>query len=415
MQTRAFDFVAPAGHKLSGRLDLPDHAPRGYALFAHCFTCTKSSLAAVRIARALAARGIGVLRFDFTGLGASEGQFADGGFSGDVGDLLAAAEHMTKAGMAPNLLVGHSLGGAAVLAAAAELPDVAAVATVAAPFDVQHVTALLKGGLATILQKGEAEVQLGGRPFTIRRSFVDDLRKHDQGTRIAQLRHPLLVLHSPVDQTVGIENAGSIFLAARHPKSFVSLDGADHLLTREADATYAADVIATWASRYLAPEAAAAELEPLRDQVQVQETGAGKLQVEIRTGKTRFLADEPVEAGGLGSGPNPYDLLCAALGACTSMTLRLYAEHKQFPLKRIRVAVSHAKDKERKPADLFTRSVALEGPLDAAQRARLMEIAGRCPVHRTLASGSAIETSEMPAGEIPTSIVPSPPDVSRAS
>jgi len=254
MRTETFDFQSAGGHKLSGRLDLPDETPRGHALFAHCFTCTKNSLAAVRIARALAARGFGVLRFDFTGLGGSGGHFADAGFSGDVGDLIAAADHMTQAGRAPNLMVGHSLGGAAVLAAASELTRSLAVATVAAPFDVQHVTALFKGGLDALLEKGEAEVDLGGRPFVIRRSFIDDLRTHDQGARIARLRHPLLVLHSPKDQTVGIENASSIFLAARHPKSFVSLDGADHLLTREADAVYAAEMIATWASRYLSAE-----------------------------------------------------------------------------------------------------------------------------------------------------------------
>jgi len=251
MPSQAFDFAGAAGQKLSGQLDLPDGVPRGHALFAHCFTCTKRSLAAVRIARALALRGFGVLRFDFTGLGQSGGRFADAGFSGDVSDLLSAVEHMTGAGRAPNLLVGHSLGGAAVLAAASALDRPVAVATVAAPFDVQHVTGLFKGGLESILAQGEAEVDLGGRPFTIRRSFIDDLHNHDQGARIARLRHPLLVLHSPVDQTVGIENASSIFLAAKHPKSFVSLDDADHLLTREADAVYAAELIATWASRYL--------------------------------------------------------------------------------------------------------------------------------------------------------------------
>jgi putative redox protein len=402
MPSRAFDFTGAAGQKLSGRLDLPDHPPRGYALFAHCFTCTKNSLAAVRITRALAARGFGVLRFDFTGLGSSEGRFADGGFSGDVSDLLSAANQMTAAGMAPNLLVGHSLGGAAVLAAAAELPKIAAVATVAAPFDVQHVTALFKGGLETILEKGEAEVNLGGRPFTIRRSFIDDLRNHDQGARIARLHHPLLVLHSPLDQTVGIDNASSIFLAARHPKSFVSLDTADHLLTREADAVYAADVVATWASRYLAPAAATDATDPVQGEVLVQETGTGKFQVEVQAGQARFLADEPVAAGGLGSGPGPYDLLSAALGACTAMTLRLYADQKQWPLTRTRVAVSHTKDKERKPADLFRRSIALEGPLDDAQRARLLEIAEKCPVHRTLQSGSAIETAEAPTPIVPS-------------
>ncbi len=221
-------------------------------------------------------RGFGVLRFDFTGLGGSEGQFSEHGFSGDVADLLAAAAQMSKAGVAPQLLVGHSLGGAAVLAAATELPEIAAVATIAAPFDVRHVTHLFKGGLETILEKGEAEVQLGGRPFTIRRSFIDDLRTHDQGARIAQLRHPLLVLHSPVDQTVGIENASSIFLAAKHPKSFVSLDSADHLLTKESDATYAAELIASWASRYLEAAPAAEETDPIQDEVLVQETGCRK-------------------------------------------------------------------------------------------------------------------------------------------
>ena len=251
MRTEAFDFTGAAGQKLSGRLDLPDEPAQGYALFAHCFTCTKNSLAAVRIARTLAGRGIGVLRFDFTGLGGSDGRFADGGFSGDVSDLIAAVDHMTRADCAPNLMIGHSLGGAAVLAAAAEVPQPSAVATLAAPFDVQHVTGLFKGGLETILEQGEAEVDLGGRPFTIRRSFIEDLRKHDQADRIARLKHPLLVLHSPVDQTVGIENASSIFRTAKHPKSFVSLDNADHLLTREADAVYAADMVATWAARYL--------------------------------------------------------------------------------------------------------------------------------------------------------------------
>ncbi|HVO03556.1 MAG TPA: alpha/beta fold hydrolase [Candidatus Cybelea sp.] len=401
MQTKPFDFTGAAGQKLAGRLDLPDQPPRGYALFAHCFTCTKNSLAAVRIARALTGRGFGVLRFDFTGLGGSGGRFADGGLSGDISDLLAAVEHMTRAGMPPRLMIGHSLGGAAVLAAAAELPELAAVATIAAPFDVQHVTGLFKGGLEAILVKGEAEVDLGGRPFTIRRSFIDDLRQHDQGARIARLRHPLLVLHSPTDQTVGVENASSIFLAAKHPKSYVSLDNADHLLTREADAIYAAEVIAAWASRYLDAAAAEETLDRVQEQVLVRETRMGKLQVEVAIGKTRFYADEPVSAGGLGSGPSPYDLLCAALGTCTCMTVRLYADHKQWPLQRISATVGHEKHKDRTPADLFTRTVTLEGPLDEAQRARLMEIAGKCPVHRTLESGSAIVTAETHTTDVP--------------
>ncbi|HEY4164855.1 MAG TPA: alpha/beta fold hydrolase [Dongiaceae bacterium] len=391
MQSQPFDFIGAAGQKLSGRLDLPDSPPRGYALFAHCFTCTKNSLAAVRISRALAARGLGVLRFDFTGLGGSEGTFAEHGFSGDVADLVAAAKHMASQGLSLKLLIGHSLGGAAVLAAAGELPELKAVATLAAPFDVNHVTGLFEGGLETIMERGEAKVNLGGRPFTIRRSFIEDLRNHDQGARIARLAHPLLVMHSPVDQTVGVENAAAIFQAARHPKSYISLDHADHLLTNEADAVYAADVIAAWASRYIgASEPAGVASEA--GKVVVQETGGGKLQVEVVVGKTRFYADEPVELGGLGSGPNPYDLLCAALGACTSMTVRLYADHKQWPLSRMRVAVAHHKDKDLKPVDRFSREISMEGNLDAEQRARLLEIAERCPVHRTLEAGSAVET-----------------------
>jgi len=257
METRRFDFTGAAGQKLAGRLDLPAGKPRGYALFAHCFTCTKNSLAAVHIARALAARGLGVLRFDFTGLGESDGLFEDTTFGADVRDLIAAERHMAEEGIAPTLLVGHSLGGAAVLAAAGDLPDVGAVVALAAPFEAQHALGLFKEDMQEILDKGQARVDLGGRLFTIKRSFIDELRQHDQRARIAALRRPLLVLHSPRDQTVGVENAAAIFQAARHPKSFVSLDDADHLLTRAEDADYAADVIAAWVSRYLpSPESA---------------------------------------------------------------------------------------------------------------------------------------------------------------
>jgi fermentation-respiration switch protein FrsA (DUF1100 family) len=263
MQTQKFDFTGAEGQKLSGRLDLPNGHVQGYALFAHCFTCTKNTIATARIAHALAARGIGVLRFDFTGLGDSGGDFADNTFSGNIRDVVIAGNEMQKAGFPPRLLIGHSLGGAAVLAAALELPGVAAVATIGAPFDVQHITGQLAGELQTILERGEAQVNLGGRPFTVRRSFVEDLRTQDQRTRISQLHRPLLVLHSPTDNTVGIENATAIFQAARHPKSFISLDHADHLLTRAADAIYAAEVVAAWASRYIVqseePDADAAQ------------------------------------------------------------------------------------------------------------------------------------------------------------
>jgi putative redox protein len=391
MHSEPFDFTGAQGQRLAGRLDLPEGPVRSHALFAHCFTCTKSSLAAVRIARALTARGFGVLRFDFTGLGQSEGSFADSSFSGSVDDLLAAAQALAARGAAPGLLIGHSLGGATTLAAASRLPDVKAVATIGTPFDVAHVTHLFGGGLQALEQHGEAEVDIGGRPFRLRRAFVDDLSMHDQGARIATLRRALLVLHAPGDRTVDISNAAAIFQAARHPKSFVSLDDADHLLTGSADADYAAEVIAAWASRYLAHTTA---LRNAADpgEVVVESTGAGVFQMEVLAGAARFIADEPVEVGGLGSGATPYDLVSAGLGACTAMTLRTFAQRKGWPLDRVRVMVGHARSAEASPRDEFRREIVIEGALSAEQRARLVEIAGRCPVHRTLAHGARVRT-----------------------
>ncbi|MDR3437457.1 bifunctional alpha/beta hydrolase/OsmC family protein [Telmatospirillum sp.] len=396
MSSEQIDFIGATGHTLSGRLDLPDGPAHGYALFAHCFTCTKNSLAAVRIAKALTARGFGVFRFDFTGLGDSGGDFSDATFSGDVFDLVAAAEHMSRLGHAPKLLVGHSLGGAAVLAAAADIPSVAAVAVIGAPFEADHVTALFEGDLGAILSCGEATVNLGGRPFTIRRSFVEDLRSHDLGSKISELRRPLLILHAPRDQTVGIENAASIFQAARHPKSFVSLDGADHLLTDAKDADYAADVIAAWARRYLGDEETTVEQSGNDDvpagYVVVEGAKDAGFPVRITAGHTHFYSDEPVANGGLGSGPTPHELVSAGLGACTALTLRLYAERKQWPLEGVRVVVGHTKRQDGTPTDLFVRDIRLDGPLDATQRDRLLEIAGRCPVHRLLEAGAAVQT-----------------------
>jgi putative redox protein len=392
MTTQPFDFQGVLGQGLSGRLDLPDGRPEAYALFAHCFTCTKASLAATRIARALTARGFGVLRFDFTGLGQSGGAFEESMFAGSIADVAAAARAMAAAGRSPQLLIGHSLGGAAVLAAALDLDDVAAVATIGAPCDVQHVRRLFGAGLDELLETGAAEVDIGGRPFRMRREFLDDLASHDQRDRVHRLRRPVLVLHSPQDQVVPIENASAIFTAARHPKSFISLDGADHLLTRAADAEYSAEVISAWASRYLQKPA------PLRSETQeggvvVEETGAGGFQLEVRAGRARFLVDEPPEVGGLGSGPTPYDLLSAGLAACTAITLRMYARRKGFPLQTVRVSAAHARDASAAPADRFSREIALLGPLSGDQRARLLEIAERCPVHRTLTAGARVTTS----------------------
>ena len=397
MTTQVFDFTGARGLRLSGRLDLPEGPVRAYALFAHGFTLTKNSLAATHIARALNARGVGVLRFDFAGLGQSEGDFADSTFSGDVADLVEAARAMQAAGVAPCLLIGHSLGGAAVLAAAPDLPKVKAVVTIGAPFDVSHVTNQFGPALQTILDQGEARVMLDGRPFTVRRGFVDDLRTHDLGARIAQLRRPLLVLHAPLDDVVGADHASRIFLAARHPKSFVSLDDAGHLLNRPTDAIYTADVIAAWAERYvrsLTPsEAAQGEIEP---GVSVRETRAGRFQVEVKVGAARFLADEPLDVGGLGSGPSPFELVAAGLGACTAMTLRMYADQKAWPLSRVSVAVAHDKVAGATPPDRFERVVTLDGDLDETQLTRLMQIADRCPVHRMLEPGARIETRRSP-------------------
>lgn len=404
MRAERFDFPNARGQTLAALLERPDREAAAFALFAHCFTCSKDNLAAKRIAEALAARGIAVLRFDFTGLGASEGEFANTGFSSNVADLVAAADHLRRTERAPALLVGHSLGGAAVLAAADRVPEARAVATIAAPSDPEHVTGLFKDRIADIRARGEGEVVLEGRSFRIRREFLDDVAEQNLIARVASLRKALLVLHSPTDDRVGIDNASRIFLAARHPKSFVSLAEADHLLTRRRDALYAAHVIAAWAERYVEPADVAAQ--PGADEneraVVVAETRAGKFEQSVTIGPHRFLADEPVAAGGRDSGPSPYELLIAGLGACTAMTLRLYADQKALPLTGVSVTLKHSKihaadcatceTKEGK-LDRIERTIALEGPLDAAQRARLLEIADKCPVHRTLTSEVEIRTA----------------------
>ena len=410
MQSEAIAFTNSRGQRIAARLDRPDGAAHGYALFAHCFTCDKTSKAAVRISHALAGLGLATLRFDFTGLGESEGELT--GFSGDVQDLLHAAAHMASLGMAPALLIGHSLGGAAVLAAAADIASVTAVATIAAPSDPAHVLKLFGADLVAIERDGEGEVHIGGRPFTVRRDFVDDARMHDLKARIAHLHRALLILHAPADAIVGVENASEIFLAARHPKSFVSLDTADHLLTKSADADYAAEVIAAWASRYIGAAgvhrpAEAPTAAPCAG-VLVEETGAGKFQVQVSVRGTHFLADEPADVGGLGSGPSPYDLVAAGLGACTAMTSRLYAERKGWPLQHTRIVVSHEKVAGQTPPDLFKRQIAFEGPLDAAQIARLFEIADKCPVHQTLEAGAQVVTGPLAADP------PAPPGAARA-
>jgi uncharacterized OsmC-like protein/fermentation-respiration switch protein FrsA (DUF1100 family) len=398
-----FHFPGAEGQLLAAALELPEGQPLAYALFAHCFTCGKDVLAAKRIAVALAAKGIAVLRFDFTGLGSSEGDFANSTFSSNVADLVRAADHLRETRKAPAILIGHSLGGAAVLAAAAQIPDAKCVVTIAAPSDPAHVTGLFADRIADIRKHGDVEVSLAGRPFHIKREFLDDIAEHNLLDHVARLHKALLIMQSPTDDTVGIDNATRIFVAAKHPKSFVSLPGADHLLSDRRDSTYAADVIAAWAERYIelaVPEAAAAVGEQPRNVV-VRETRNSKFQQTVSIGPHQLLADEPVAAGGEDSGPGPYDFVLAGLGACTSMTMRMYADRKSLPLERVTVTLKHGKihaedcaECETKAGmlDQIDRTIAMEGTLDAEQRGKLMEIADKCPVHRTLTSEIRIVT-----------------------
>lgn len=404
MRSERFNFPNTKAEQLAATLDLPLGKPTAYALFAHCFTCGKDNLAAKRIAERLTINGIAVLRFDFTGLGSSEGEFANTHFSSNVDDLVAAADHLRKMYGAPAILIGHSLGGCAVLAASHRIADARAVVTIAAPYDPSHVTGLFKEHVDKIRADGEVEVALAGRPFTIKREFLDDVAEKNLNECLASLRKALLVFHSPTDDLVGIENASHIFGAAKHPKSFVSLAGADHLLSKKSDAVYVANVIEAWAERYLNQPEIMTEVEI--GTVLVRETHGGKYQQEILSGPHRLLADEPEKLGGLNSGPGPYDFLLAGLGACTSMTIRLYADFKKLPLENVSVRLSHGKihakdcetcDTKVSMVDHIDRAITLEGPLDAEQRKKLMEIADKCPVHKTLESKIDISTFERPA------------------
>lgn len=400
MRTERLEFPGSTGATLAGRLDRPIGRARATALFAHCFTCSKDLAAVTRISRALAARGVAVLRFDFTGLGHSEGEFANTDFSSNVADLVCAADALRGRGTPPDLLVGHSLGGAAVLAAAERVPEARAVATIGAPADPAHIEKLLVGSREAILREGEAEVELAGRRFKIRREFLEDLKAQTLENSVRGLRRALLVMHAPLDAIVGIDNASRIFAAAKHPKSFVSLDSADHLLTRPEDAVYAADVLAAWAGRFLPEPEDGLEAEP--EEVVVREAERGRLAQDIAAGPHRLRADEPRSLGGDETGPTPYGLLLAALGACTTMTLRMFAKRKEWPLETVEVTLRHAKvhardcaecETETGKIDRIEKEITLGGPLSPEQRARLLEIADRCPVHRTLHSEVRVETS----------------------
>ncbi len=406
------EFTGALGETLAARLDEPEGTPKAYALFAHCFTCSKDVFAASIIAKALTKHGIAVLRFDFTGLGASEGDFANTNFTSNVKDLLKAADFMRAEFEAPQLIIGHSLGGAAVLVAAPDIPEIKAVVTLCAPADAAHVTNNFGDDkVCEIEEKGEAEVDLSGRPFKIQKQFLDDINTVHVDESIAKLHAALLIMHPPLDQVVGIENAEHIFRHAKHPKSFVSLDDADHLLRGKEHVQYAADVIAAWASRYIGYDMAEEQKPdtPVIDGVLVKSSANGRFQQIVQAGKHVFIADEPEDVGGRDSGPDPYSLLLASLGTCTSMTLEMYAKHKELPLEGVDVHLRHekihaedCKDCEtiEGTLDKITRAITIKGDkLSDEQRARLIEIANKCPVHKTLQSEIVIETSERSAGK----------------
>ncbi|MBK8979148.1 MAG: OsmC family protein [Planctomycetes bacterium] len=396
------EFPNAAGELLAGRLELPAGPPRAFALFAHCFTCSKDVAAASRVSRALAARGFGVLRFDFTGLGSSDGDFANTSFSSNVTDLVAAARYLREHHGPARVLVGHSLGGAAVLAAARQLDDALAVVTIGAPSEPSHVRGLFADRTCDIRRAGRAEVEIAGRRFTIAAPFLDDLDEQQLLASLPRLGKAVLVMHSPIDEVVSIEHARRIYDALTHPKSFVTLDDADHLLTRRADGEYVAEVLAAWSTRYLPPTPAEPPGAALPDhEARVSEKPGFRYAQTVEAGRHVLTADEPEHMHGTDTGPDPFGLLLGGLGACTSMTIRMYAERKGWPVEHVCVHLKHAKLKAEDCADCgerdglvdrIERIVTIHGPLDDEQRQRLLEIANKCPVHRLLENDPVIVT-----------------------
>ena len=402
MKIEKLTFKNKEGKALSARIEFPvEDKPLAYALFAHCFTCGKDLIASRNISRTLTSKGIAVMLFDFTGLGASEGDFESSDFSGNISDIYAASDFLKENYKAPEIIIGHSLGGAAVLFAAAQLESIKAVVTIAAPFDPYHLTKMLSKDLDKIQEEGKAEVFIGGRPFTINQSFIDDLKAHNAEETARDLRKPLLILHSPQDETVSIENAAKIYTAAHHPKSFISLDGANHLLSNKRDSEYVGNIIAGWVRRYINAEEKQEKSIQSKSKVAVL-TSDESYTTQIKAGKHHLLADEPEDVGGDDRGPTPYDLMSSALGACTSMTLQMYAKRKKWDLKEVIVHLNHDKDyaedcvnseKSGAKIDQFERRIELKGDLDDGQKQKLLEIADKCPVHKTLHSDVKVITS----------------------
>ncbi|MAY83122.1 MAG: osmotically inducible protein C [Flavobacteriales bacterium] len=403
MKSKKIQFENRSGHKLSARIELPlEDQPLAFVIFAHCFTCNKDLTAVRNISRALSSEGIGVMLFDFTGLGESEGDFSETDFSSNISDLVSASDWLKREYDVDQYLIGHSLGGAAVLATAGKIEAVKAVVSIAAPFDPFHVSNLFKEHIDEIKAQGKAEVNIGGRPFKLSKEFIEDLKDQDPKKTIAELRKPLMVMHSPQDNIVSIKNAAKIYVAAMHPKNFLSLDGADHLLSNKSDSSYAGLMIAHWIKAQINTDSKreSEKEEDLEEGFVRSKTSDNGFATPIKTGNHHLLADEPTSVGGSDLGPSPYNLLAAALASCTSMTVQMYARRKEWKLEEVMVEIKHEKkhkedcENEAK-IDHFFKRIRLEGELDESQRKRLLEIAAKCPVHRTLEGDIQIESELM--------------------